>query len=68
MEPLAIGAVLVAALTHASWNLAAKKAAQSRHFVFLYSVASTLLYSPIVIWILMTERPAFEPMHWATSR
>jgi drug/metabolite transporter (DMT)-like permease len=65
MHPLALSAVLLAALTHATWNLAAKKAAKSRHFVWLYSLGSTILYLPIVVWILAVQRPEFEFIHWA---
>jgi hypothetical protein len=39
--------VLLAAFTHATWNLAAKRAAGSRHFVWLYSVGSVLVYTPV---------------------
>src|SRR5262249_55483610 len=65
MHPLAISAVLLAALTHATWNLAAKRAARSRHFVWLYSVGSVVLYMPIIVWILLYRRPHFEMIHWA---
>jgi uncharacterized membrane protein len=64
MHPLAIAAVLLAALTHATWNLAAKRASGSRHFVWLYSLGSVILYAPAVIWILLYQRPHFEPVHW----
>lgn len=65
MHPLAIAAVLLAALTHATWNLAAKRAAGSRHFVWLYSLGSVVLYAPAVIWVLSSEaRPQFETAHW----
>jgi len=64
MHPLAIAAVLLAALTHATWNLAAKRAAGARHFVWLYSAGSTLLYAPVVAWILWFERPQLGPIHW----
>lgn len=64
MHPLAIAAVLLAALTHATWNLAAKRAAGSRHFVWLYSAGSALLYAPVVAWILWTQRPQFQAIHW----
>lgn len=47
----ALLAVLLAALTHACWNLAAKKAAHSAHFVWLYSVTSLLIWSGPVIWV-----------------
>jgi drug/metabolite transporter (DMT)-like permease len=56
--------VLLAATTHATWNLYAKRAAGSRHFVWLYSVGSVLLYAPVVVWIVVTQRPAFAFIHW----
>src|SRR3569833_1056529 len=59
MPLLAVIAVLLAAVTHSTWNLFAKKAAGSRHFVWLYSVGSMLLYAPVIAWILYTDRPHF---------
>lgn len=64
MPLLALLAVLLAAATHATWNLYAKRAAKSLHFVWMYSVASVLIYTPIVAWILIFERPRFEAIHW----
>jgi drug/metabolite transporter (DMT)-like permease len=64
VPPLALLAVLLAAATHATWNLYAKRAAKSLHFVWMYSVASVVIYTPIVAWILVFERPQFEAMHW----
>ena len=64
MHPLAIAAVLLAAVTHATWNLAAKRAAGSRHFVWLYSLGSVILYAPAVLWVLIYQRPHFEAIHW----
>ena len=64
MPPLALLAVLLAAATHATWNLYAKRAAKSQHFVWMYSVASVLLYTPVVAWILIFQRPHFELQHW----
>jgi drug/metabolite transporter (DMT)-like permease len=57
MPALAFIAVLLAAVTHSTWNLYAKKAAGSRHFVWLYSVGSIVLYLPIIAWIMVYERP-----------
>lgn len=54
----ALLAVLLAALTHASWNLVAKSAARSAHFVWLYSVASLVIWAGPVIWVL-----AHTPWH-----
>jgi len=64
MPPLALLAILLAAASHATWNLYAKRAAKSRHFVWMFSVASVALYTPVVAWILIAERPAFETIHW----
>lgn len=65
MPALALAAVLLAALTHATWNLAAKRAAGSRHFVWMYSMLSVLLYLPVVVWIVWTTQPQFTALHWA---
>jgi len=59
MPFLALIAVLLAAVTHSTWNLAAKKAAGSRHFVWLYSIGSLALYAPIIGYILYVQRPHF---------
>ena len=48
----ALCAVLLAALCHAIWNVEAKRAANSRHFVWLYSAASLVLWAPAVAWVL----------------
>lgn len=65
MPALALAAVLLAALTHATWNLAAKRAAGSRHFVWLYSLMTVAIYLPIVAWIVWTTQPEFTWLHWA---
>ncbi len=64
MPLIALIAVLTAAATHATWNLYAKRAAGSRHFVWLYSMASVFLYTPVVIWVVWHERPQFQAIHW----
>jgi drug/metabolite transporter (DMT)-like permease len=61
---LAFAAVLLAAVTHATWNYYAKRASGSRHFVWLYSLGSLVLYAPIVLWIALVERPQFTAIHW----
>jgi drug/metabolite transporter (DMT)-like permease len=60
----ALIAVLLAAVTHATWNLAAKRASGSRYFVLLYSTISVAIYTPVVAWIVLHERPQFELVHW----
>jgi len=64
MPLIALLAVLLAAAAHATWNLYAKRASGSRHFVWLFSTTSAILYSPIVLWIVITQRPHFETLHW----
>ena len=64
MPVLALVAVLLAAVTHSTWNLFAKKAAGSRHFVWLYSVGSLILYAPVITWIVYTQRPQFGLFQW----
>jgi drug/metabolite transporter (DMT)-like permease len=64
MPILAFAAVLLAAVTHATWNYYAKRAAGSRHFVWLYSIGSLVFYGPVVLWILVFDRPEFTATHW----
>jgi drug/metabolite transporter (DMT)-like permease len=64
MTWLALSLVLMAALTHASWNLSAKYAADSRHFVWLFSAGSVLVYGPIVAAVVFVEQPQFSARHW----
>jgi drug/metabolite transporter (DMT)-like permease len=61
----ALLAVLLAATAHATWNLFAKRAAAARHFVWLYSVGSIILYAPIVAWIWVHQpTPHFGARHY----
>lgn len=53
----ALCAVLLAALCHAAWNLQAKRAAASRHFVWLYSAASLVVWTPLVLIVLLRQMP-----------
>ncbi len=64
MTLFALCLVLLAALTHACWNISAKYAAESRHFVWLFSAGSVIVYGPIVIGVVLVEQPQFGPQHW----
>jgi drug/metabolite transporter (DMT)-like permease len=64
MTLAALCLVLLAALTHASWNISAKHAAESRHFVWLFSAGSVLVYGPVVLAVTIVEQPVFELRHW----
>jgi drug/metabolite transporter (DMT)-like permease len=60
----ALCAVLLAALCHAVWNLEAKRAASSRHFVWLYSAVSLLVWAPAVLWALLQQRAPYGSMEY----
>jgi drug/metabolite transporter (DMT)-like permease len=64
MPIAALLAVLLAACTHASWNLVAKTAARSRHFVWLYSMASLLIWTGPAIWVLVHTHWHPGPQPW----
>jgi len=64
VPPLALIAVLLAAAGHATWNLAAKRAAGSRYFVLLYSLGSALLWAPVIIYLALTTRLVTGPLQW----
>ncbi len=64
MPVFAVIAVLLAAVTHATWNLFAKRAAGSRHFVWMYSVGSVVLYGPVVAWVVVAQTPHFGRWQW----
>jgi drug/metabolite transporter (DMT)-like permease len=64
MPLTALAMVLAAAIMHATWNLAAKRAAHSKHFVWLYSLYSMVLYTPVIVWLVITTRPEFHLIHW----
>jgi drug/metabolite transporter (DMT)-like permease len=53
MPLAAFGLVIVAAFTHASWNLLAKQAAGARHFNWFYSAGSTLLFLPLATYVIV---------------
>lgn len=48
MTPLALGIVLAAACTHATWNLAAKRSGGGLPFVWMAGIISLTLYLPVV--------------------
>ncbi len=64
MPLLALAAVLIAAVIHAVWNVIAKRAVGSRHFVWLYSVASMLIWAPLVGYVLFTAGAPRQPIQW----
>ncbi len=64
MSGLALILILVAAFLHASWNLLAKRAGGTERFVWLYGVASTILYAPLIFWRLATLPAPLSARAW----
>ncbi len=49
MTPLAVALVLTSALAHASWNLLAKNASESRLFPWLCTISAAVVTAPLAI-------------------
>jgi drug/metabolite transporter (DMT)-like permease len=64
MPLAALLAVLLAAFTHATWNLVAKTASHSTHFVWLYSMASLALWTGPVLWAVSSAPWPSGPQPW----
>ncbi|ATG50675.1 EamA family transporter [Brachybacterium vulturis] len=62
MSTLALSLVLVAALCHALWNLAAKRVQTDAFaFVWLYDLASVVLWAPLAITVLVLSGGGLSP-------
>jgi drug/metabolite transporter (DMT)-like permease len=64
MTPLALALVLAAALCHATWNLAAKKAGGGTSFVLLNALMTVTLWAPLVAWVGFAEVAHWGAVHW----
>ena len=64
MPLAALLAVLLAAFTHALWNLVAKTSSRSTHFVWLYSMASLVLWTVPVLWVVTHTPWPSGPLPW----
>jgi drug/metabolite transporter (DMT)-like permease len=60
----ALALVLVAALLHALWNVAAKKAGGSHHFVLLSALGIVVLWAPVGVWAALHELHRWGPLEW----
>jgi drug/metabolite transporter (DMT)-like permease len=49
--------VVFAALAHATWNFLAKRAAHSKHLIFLASVTEAVVFAPFAVWVLKDAWP-----------
>jgi drug/metabolite transporter (DMT)-like permease len=65
MPPIALALILAAALMHATWNLAAKKAGGGQLFLFLCSSCSLVIYAPPVLWLVWRDGLPASLLAWA---
>jgi drug/metabolite transporter (DMT)-like permease len=65
MPPIALALVLTAALLHALWNIAAKKAGGNHHFALLSVLMTVVLWAPVALWFGVDEWQRWGPTEWA---
>jgi drug/metabolite transporter (DMT)-like permease len=61
----ALGLVLLGALIHALWNIAAKKAGGDARFTFFAGVVMLVVWSPLCIWLGWHVVPTWGGKEWA---
>ena len=59
--------VLIAALLHATWNVAAKKAGGGDAFVLLSALIVTVLWAPVCVVAGWHELPRWGWLEWAVA-
>jgi drug/metabolite transporter (DMT)-like permease len=64
MTELALGLVLVSAVFHATWNLAAKRSGGGVAFVWLFSAMAALLWLPLAAWAMAANGLHLDPRGW----
>ncbi len=67
MSATALALILVAAVAHATWNLFSKQASVTgaASFVWLMSLAATVLYAPVVlVSALLIDPPRLTALCW----
>jgi drug/metabolite transporter (DMT)-like permease len=64
MPPLALALVIVAALLHALWNVAAKKAGGGAHFMLIVAAMVVVVWSPVGLWFARDEIPLWGLAEW----
>jgi drug/metabolite transporter (DMT)-like permease len=63
MSGPALGLVLLAAISHATWNLLARRANEKLAFLWCGNLVASILFLPLGIWLLLTE-PSISPIGW----
>ncbi len=65
MSWFALALVLVAALLHAAWNVAAKKAGGNHHFVLMGALLIVVIWAPLGLWVAWDAVPRWGLREWA---
>lgn len=65
MNATALALVVFAALLHATWNLAAKKAGGDHRFAFIGGALVVVLWLPLAVWFGVEELPRWGWWEWA---
>jgi uncharacterized membrane protein len=63
MTAVALSLVLVAAITHASWNLLARRADEKLPFLWCAVLVASVAFLPLGLWLLATQE--IPPAGWA---
>ncbi len=61
----ALALVIAAALLHALWNIAAKRAGGNHHFAMVSGLMVCVLWLPAGLWSGWNEVPRWTPLQWA---
>jgi uncharacterized membrane protein len=65
MPANALALVLVAAMLHAVWNVAAKKAGGNHHFALISVLITCVLWAPVALWFGLHEWLRWGVREWA---
>jgi drug/metabolite transporter (DMT)-like permease len=65
MSWFALALVLIAALLHAAWNVAAKKAGGNHHFVLMGALLIVVIWAPLGLWMAWSVVPGWSVREWA---
>src|SRR3954454_10570632 len=60
MSAFALGLVVIAAAMHAGWNLLAKRSTDRLTFMWLFTVAALVLFSPVFV-VEIVRHPTVRP-------
>lgn len=66
MPPQALALIVAAALMHALWNIAAKRAGGDHRFALIAAALVTLLWFPVAAWAGLDELGRWNAQAWLT--